>query len=190
MTGQSRQIIASLTGLSRQIICYLTGPYISYILTNNFEGNRFDLCFRLKLKGIWSQKSARTYMLYFDTINTMCILIFLKTVDTFRKCCFCWKMLFHVPVVVHNKRIGVAEKREIVVVYPKCCRSLTVEPSASTSNGCSLTLRATARVAAAAAVTLGRNALPQGVRRCVIITAKTEGTGMFCFHLISFKCWF
>ena len=41
------------------------------------------------LKGIWSQKSARTYMLYFDTINTMCILIFLKTVDTFRKLCFC-----------------------------------------------------------------------------------------------------
>ena len=27
LTGQSRQIIASLTGLSRQIICYLTGPY-------------------------------------------------------------------------------------------------------------------------------------------------------------------
>ena len=27
LTGQSRQIIASLTGQSRQIICYLTGPY-------------------------------------------------------------------------------------------------------------------------------------------------------------------
>ena len=27
LTGLSRQIIASLTGLSRQIICYLTGPY-------------------------------------------------------------------------------------------------------------------------------------------------------------------
>ena len=27
LTGQSRQIIASLTGQSCQIICYLTGPY-------------------------------------------------------------------------------------------------------------------------------------------------------------------
>ena len=65
--------------------------------------------------------------------------------------------------------------QNIVTLY---CRA-----TASTSNGCSLTLRATARVAAAA-VTLGRNALPQGVRCCVIITAKTEGTGMFCFHFI------
>ena len=106
----------------------------------------------------------------------------------FRKCCFCWKMLFHIPVVLHNLRIGVAEKREIVVVYPKCAVA-AFGTTASTSNGCSLTFRATARVAAAAAVTLGRNALPQGVRCCVIITAKTEDTGMFCFDLISFKCW-
>ena len=41
------------------------------------------------LKGIWSRKSERTYMMYFDTINIMCILIFLKKVHIFQKMCFC-----------------------------------------------------------------------------------------------------
>ena len=40
-------------------------------------------------KGIWSRKSERTYMMYFDTINTMCILIFVKTTHIFWKSRFC-----------------------------------------------------------------------------------------------------
>ena len=43
----------------------------------------------IELKGIWSRKSERTYMMYFDTINTMCILIFLKTFHIFQNMCFC-----------------------------------------------------------------------------------------------------
>ena len=47
------------------------------------------LSYLLIFKGIWSRKSERTYMMYFDTINTMCILIFLKTFHIFQNMCFC-----------------------------------------------------------------------------------------------------